>query len=157
MKSLQTIDGVLEELKPGMTVNALAKNMCDPFWQANQFQLRDKMVVKIGEMKDVSDRATFEIQHKLIDEFVDSLESPDEQYRREVLELMSEFIPLETRRIIAAAVLQGALGEEEAESKEQESGARQTPVYRPKPVKPPTPMGVPSGGVRQESVYRPKL
>ena len=132
MKSLQTIDGVLEELKPGMTVNALAKNMCDPFWQANQFQCRDEMVAKIGEMNAASNRANLEIQHKLIDEFVDSLESPDEQYRREVLELMSEFIPLETRREIAAMVLKGALGEEEAQSEGQESGVRQKPVYRPK-------------------------
>ena len=132
MKSLQTIDGVLEELKPGMTVNALANNMCDPFWQANQFQYRDEMVAKIGEMKDVCGRATLEIQHKLIDEFVDSLESPDEEYRREVLELMAEFIPLETRRHIAAMVLKGALGEEEAPSEGQDSGVRQKPVYKPK-------------------------
>jgi hypothetical protein len=125
MKSLQTIDGVLEELKPGMTVNALAKNMCDPFWQANQFQQRDEMAAKIGEMKDISDRATLEIQHKLIDEFVDSLESPDEEYRREVLELMSEFIPLETRRDIAAIVLQGALVEEEAHSEGKDPGENQ--------------------------------
>ena len=132
MKSLQTIDGVLEELKPGMTVNALAKNMCDPFWQANQFQQRDEMAAKIGEMKDVSARANLEIQHKLIDEFVDSLESPDEEYRREVLELMAEFIPLETRRHIAAMVLKGALGEEEPRSEGQESGVGQKPVYKPK-------------------------
>ncbi len=132
MKSLETIDGVLEELKPGMTVNALAKNMCDPLWQANQFQQRDEMVAKIGEMKDVSARANLEIQHKLIDEFVDSLESPDEEYRHEVLELMAEFIPLETRRDIAAVVLQGALGEEEARSEGQESGVGQKPVYKPK-------------------------
>ena len=77
-------------------------------------------------------RANLEIQHKLVDEFVDSLESPDEEYRREVLELMAEFIPLETRRDIAAVVLQGALGEEESQNDELKSGVRQNPVYKPK-------------------------
>ena len=132
MKSMQNIETVLEELKPGMTVNALAKNMCDPFWQANQFQRRDEMSSRIGEMKDVSVRATFEIQRKLIDEFVDSMESPDEAYRREVLELMSEFIPLETRRDLVAIALKGALGQSEAQGEEQESGLRQKSGPRPK-------------------------
>ena len=132
MKPMQNIETVLEELKPGMTVNALAKNMCDPFWQANQFQRRDEMSSRIGEMKDVSVRATFEIQRKLIDEFVDSMESPDEAYRREVLELMSEFIPLETRRDLAAIALKGALGQSEDQGKEQESGLSQKPGPRPK-------------------------
>ena len=132
MKSKQNIETVLEELKPGMTVNALAKNMCDPFWQANQFQLRDQMATKIEEMKDVSARATFEIQRKLIDEFVDSMESPDEAYRREVLELMSKFIPLETRRHLAAIALKAALGQSEDQGKEQESGLSKKPGPRPK-------------------------
>jgi hypothetical protein len=132
MKPMQNIETVLEELKPGMTVNALAKNMCDPFWQANQFQRRDEMSSRIGEMKDVSVRATFEIQRKLIDEFVDSMESPDEAYRREVLELMSEFIPLETRRDLVAIALKGALGQSEAQGEEQESGLRQKSGPRPK-------------------------
>ena len=77
-------------------------------------------------------RATFEIQRKLIDEFVDSMESSDEAYRREVLELMSEFIPLETRRDLAAIVLQGSLGQSEAQGEEQESGLRQKSGPRPK-------------------------
>lgn len=108
MKSLQTIEEVLEQLEPMITVNDLARNMCDPFWQATQFQLRNEMVDKISEMREVSARALSEIQHKLIDEFVDPTESLDEETLSQVMEWMVEFIPTETRRDIVGAFLQEA-------------------------------------------------
>lgn len=132
MKSLQTIEEMLEHLKPGMTVDDLAKNMCDPFWQANQFLLRDEMVEKITEMRKVSARALSEIQHKLVDEFVESLESPDKESQREVMEFMAEFIPLETRRGIAAAVLENSVGKSETQGEESRNDLRHHGI-RPRP------------------------
>lgn len=122
MKSLESIEAVLDELRPGMTVKDLAQNMCDPFWQAAKIELEGEMMIQLDEMKEVTAQALSEIQHKLVDEFVESLDSPDELHRREVLELMTQFIPLETRRDILAEVMKHGLGQGDGQKVDPGSG-----------------------------------
>ncbi len=122
MKSVESIEAVLEELRPGTTVKDLAQNMCDPFWQTSNFELGGEMMIQLDEMKEVAAQALSEIQHKLIDEFVESMDSPDELHRREVLELMNQFIPPETKRDILAIVLKQGLGLESGKGRDTTPG-----------------------------------
>ena len=122
MKNFESVNAVLDELRPGMTVQDLAANMCDPLWQAAKFAIAPDMMASIGEMRRVRDQALAEIQHALVEEFVGLLDSPDRQRRSQVLELMKEFIDPETNHALLAAVVQRGIGAQE--SQDADTGAR---------------------------------
>ncbi len=128
MTKFENVDAVLDELRPGMTVKDLAANMCDPFWRSATSAIGDEIMISIPEMRRVGDEALAEIQHALVAEFVELLDSPEERSRiSQVLGLMKEFIDPETNRALLAAVLQEGLGEQESQDIRPEPRPRLKP------------------------------
>ena len=110
MEPLKTLDAVLNQLQPGMTTKALAENMCSPFWQANSFTMGGEIMIALDEMKDVATQVLSEIQHSLVDEFVEALDSPDDARRQTVVELMKLYIPEETNQALFVAAMGETFG-----------------------------------------------
>ena len=113
MEPLDTLDAALNQLRPGMTTRDLAENMCSPFWQANSFAMGGEIMIALDEMKDVAAQVLSEIQHSLVDEFVEALDSPDDARRQTVLKLMKLYIPEETNQALFVAAMGETFGIQE--------------------------------------------
>ena len=110
MEPLNTLDAVLNQLRPGMTIRDLAENMCSPLLQADIFAMGGEIMIALDEMKDVEAQVLLEIQHSLVDEFVEALDSPDDARRQTVVDLMKIYIPEETNQALLVAAMEETFG-----------------------------------------------
>jgi flagellar motor switch protein FliG len=127
MKRPATLQQLLAQIEPQITVRDLAENMCDPIWQVKRFSRAEDMMVSIAKMEEVSERVLPEIQKALIDEFASALESSDTPRVEKLASMMAELIPEEVNQQIMAAVLDQAFGEEEELEVPREAKLRQRP------------------------------
>ena len=127
MKRPATLQQLLAQIEPQITVRDLAENMCDPIWQVKRFTIAEDMMVSIAKMEEVSERVLPEIQKALIDEFASALESSDTPRVEKLASMMAELIPEEVNQQIMAAVLDQAFGEEEELEVPREAKLRQRP------------------------------
>lgn len=116
MNNPDTMEALLADLNPRITVRDLAANMCDPLWQAKKFAMADDMMIAVGQMEDLEARVLPEIQKALIDEFVATLDSPEDARREMIVNMMATLIPKETNQKIMAAMFEKALEAEKKES-----------------------------------------
>ena len=118
MNNPDTMEAVLAELEPRITVRNLAENMCSPLWRAKKAAIAEEMMISINQMEELEATVLPEIQKALIDEFVASLDSSDDARRKMIANMMATLIPKEVNEKIMAAVLEQALKAEEKESQE---------------------------------------
>lgn len=110
MNLFKDVDGVLNQQMQGMTASALAENMCNPLWQANSFAMGGEMMVAIDEMEELATKVLSQIQHALVAEFVEVLDSTDVARQQKLAEMMKLAIPEKTNQELMGVLLKEGLG-----------------------------------------------
>lgn len=100
-----TVSELLSLLGSGLTPHDLAESMSNPLWYLSRLPIETDIAVAIGSLRSLRNRAHREIQHGLIDEFIDPPDPSDVERREFVLEQMRRFIPPETNADILAKII----------------------------------------------------
>ncbi len=100
-----TVSELLSLLGSGLTPHDLAESMSNPLWYLSRLPIETDIAVAIGSLRSLRNRAHREIQHGLIDEFIDPPDPSDAERREFVLDQMRRFIPPETNADILAKII----------------------------------------------------
>ena len=100
-----TVSELLSLLGSGITPHDLAESMSNPLWYLAKLPIETDIAIAIGSVRALRDRARKEIQHALLDEFIDPPDSSDAERQEFILEQMRQFIPPQANADILAKVI----------------------------------------------------
>jgi hypothetical protein len=109
-----TISEVLSLLGSGMTPHDLAESMSNPLWYLSRLPIETDIAIAITSLRHLRNRVHKELQHSLIDEFIDPPDPSDTDRKEFVVEQMRQLIPREANADILSKVIYAYVyGEEE--------------------------------------------